>query len=158
MKNAVKRYLFPALTVFLVLFIFSNSVKDAAASGAASGRLLSLILSVIPSLEGYLDQFLLRKAAHFTEYAVLGFSLGLSFRVKISAWYREKVKGALLSAGYVLLLVPFLDETIQLFSEGRSGAVRDMWIDLAGGALGFLFLLLTTLPGKKKSAADGGDG
>jgi VanZ family protein len=39
------------------------------------------------------------------------------------------------------LFVCFIDETIQLFVEGRSGEIRDMWIDFAGVALGTLIVL-----------------
>ena len=39
------------------------------------------------------------------------------------------------------LFVAFVDETIQLFVEGRSGQVSDIWIDIAGAALGIIITL-----------------
>ena len=39
------------------------------------------------------------------------------------------------------LFVAFIDETIQLFVVGRSGEIRDMWIDFAGVALATLIML-----------------
>ena len=43
---------------------------------------------------------------------------------------------------FFLLLVPFVDETIQLFVPGRSGQISDVWLDMAGGAAGFLAAFL----------------
>ena len=37
-------------------------------------------------------------------------------------------------------MIPFVDETIQLFVEGRSGQVSDVWLDLAGALCGLLGL------------------
>lgn len=37
--------------------------------------------------------------------------------------------------------VPFLDETIQLFTEGRSGQISDVWLDMAGALTGTLLYL-----------------
>ncbi len=53
---------------------------------------------------------------------------------------------ALTSDGHVWLelhriaifAVPFLDETIQLFTEGRSGQISDVWLDMAGACFGLL--------------------
>lgn len=45
-----------------------------------------------------------------------------------------------------LLAVPFADETIQLFVEGRSGQISDVWLDLAGALTGtMLYLTLRKL-------------
>ena len=35
-----------------------------------------------------------------------------------------------------IFAVPFLDETIQLFTEGRSGQISDVWLDMSGAAVG----------------------
>ena len=37
---------------------------------------------------------------------------------------------------FLCLLTALTDETIQLFVPGRSGELRDVWIDFAGGVLG----------------------
>ena len=41
-----------------------------------------------------------------------------------------------------IVCVPSLDETIQIFVPGRSSAVRDVFIDLAGAATGLLIAAL----------------
>ena len=40
-----------------------------------------------------------------------------------------------------IFAVPFLDETIQLFTEGRSGQISDVWLDMAGALTGTLLYL-----------------
>lgn len=34
--------------------------------------------------------------------------------------------------------LPFIDETIQLFVEGRSGQITDVWLDMAGIYMGIM--------------------
>ena len=46
------------------------------------------------------------------------------------------------------VLVPFLDETIQLFVPGRSSQTTDIWIDICGGAAGVLLVHLIRMIGK----------
>ena len=40
------------------------------------------------------------------------------------------------------VLFPLLDETVQLFTEGRSAQVDDVWLDIAGVCAGTLFMVL----------------
>lgn len=37
-----------------------------------------------------------------------------------------------------VLFMPFVDETIQLFVEGRSGQISDVWLDMAGIVTGIM--------------------
>lgn len=150
MKNKIFRFLFPALTLLFVLFVFSNSMKNATESSEESGRLMEWLISVFPALAGKIGQFFIRKAAHFSEFGVLGVLFGLSNRLKCSSWYTEGREKLFSRAGLFLISVPLFDETIQLFVPGRSGEIRDLWIDIAGGTLGFLMTLLLT--GKKKKS------
>ena len=36
----------------------------------------------------------------------------------------------------MIFMVPFVDETIQLFVAGRSGQISDVWLDMSGAAAG----------------------
>ena len=40
------------------------------------------------------------------------------------------------------MAIPFTDETIQLFVEGRSGQIGDVWLDMSGVLAGFLIVKL----------------
>ena len=89
--------------------------------------------------------FVVRKCAHFSEYAVLG-GIARTFWTRVSRELGSRASSSrhrVLLAGFVLTtLVPCLDETIQLFVPGRSGSPRDVAIDLAGAATGALLTWL----------------
>ena len=78
---------------------------------------------------------LLRKAAHFTEYLVLG-SLG------IAALYQTKLRyRPVLGLGFCVT-VASLDETIQLFVSGRSAQISDVLLDSVGALDGMVLFLI----------------
>lgn len=118
---------FAAAFALWTVFIFVRSMQPAGVSNEESGRLLALLQQLVPF---ELTNHMVRKAAHFIEYAVLGF-LGW-FAVGRSGW--ERPGFALVSC----LLVALCDETIQLFVDGRAGMVADIWLDLAGALGGVL--------------------
>lgn len=120
-------------------FIFSNSLRTASASSAQSAAVLSVFLPLLKDLGASLEGFhtLLRKLGHFTEFAVLGGLLTYRRAVRRPAWAGRV--STLLLAG---LLAALTDETLQLFSVGRSAQVADVWIDFAGVALGIAASLL----------------
>ena len=84
-------------------------------------------ISSIPSLSSGLGAWdtVLRKAAHITEYAVLGALLYRAFERQLPAF----VTGVAYAA---------TDEVHQHFVSGRHGAPLDVVIDAAGVALGIL--------------------
>ena len=49
-------------------------------------------------------------------------------------------------------IVPFVDETIQLFVSGRSGQISDVWLDFCGVMCGLL--LAAALAGWRGSKTD----
>ena len=83
--------------------------------------------SSVPSLGTGLGTWdlVLRKLAHVTEYAVLGFLL--------SRAVRRPAVAVLLAAAYAVT-----DEVHQTFVEGRHGAPRDVAIDAVGALVGAL--------------------
>lgn len=118
--------LFSMLAVGVMLFAWMMSALPPAASGAQSSWLQGLIqrLTGLP-----ISEFFVRKMAHFTEYLMLGLFLGGAAR---QLGFRRR--DALLAL-LIALLVALVDETIQIFSA-RGPSVVDVWIDLAGAALG----------------------
>ena len=91
-------------------------------------------LSIGPDL----GHTLLRKLAHMTEYAVLGAFWSLQQR---RSTYKVPIQ-SLAVRWQICMLTALLDESIQLFVPGRSGEIRDVWIDSAGAALGLLAVFL----------------
>ena len=91
----------------------------------------------MPALAQRLTMHIVRKMAHFCEYTLEGFLLMLCMRVYSRRPLRHITVPML--AG---VLTALTDETIQLFSEGRSSQVTDVWLDSAGVLAGILAALL----------------
>ena len=127
-----KKKLWPwlLLTFLWLALIFWQSSRTADDSRAESLGLLYYVQKVFP----WMTHTLLRKLAHFGEYAVLGWLLtGSLYRAKNFLLLKP------LAAGLFLALC---DETLQLFVAGRGSQVQDIWIDLAGVTAGTLILWL----------------
>jgi len=117
-------------------------MKIASVSSVSSGRVLQLLQAVLrrlgmPGLAQRLTMHLVRKLAHFCEYTLEGFLLMLCMRVYSRRPLRHITVPML--AG---VLTALTDETIQLFSEGRSSQVTDVWLDSAGVLAGILTALV----------------
>ena len=107
------------------------------ASTLKSGAVLALLRRILGSEGAALTEFIVRKTAHFTEFAIEGILL-LSV-VKGYTMRPLRFLGWPLLAG---LMTALADETIQLFSLGRSSQVTDVWIDFAGVVTGTLLAFL----------------
>lgn len=129
-----------------ILFIFSNSRQVAEISEGRSENALLQAQAVLtrlglPELAGRLTDHIIRKLGHFLEYTLEGFWLMLCLRV-YTRHFVKHISWPLLGG----LLTALCDESIQLFTDGRSGQITDVWIDfsgvLAGLTVGFLILCL----------------
>jgi len=120
-------------------FIWGNSLMTGADSGALSGGILAWINSILGLGEAGAEvvHLLIRKGAHFTEFACLGLLLAWHFAM-------ADVKGAALRAFPFLggLLAACTDETIQMFVDGRGSSLLDVWVDTFGVLTGITVLLL----------------
>lgn len=136
-----KKHCYAILCIFWMLVIFWFSAQVADDSQEMSDffvRLLDALFSLdIMKNEIIQDMtsFLVRKAAHMSEYAILAILLGLTIReYKKEPW--------LLLALTATAAYAATDEFHQLFVPGRSGQFKDVLIDTAGGALGLGLLAL----------------
>ena len=86
--------------------------------------------------------FYVRKAAHFSEYFVLGL---LAFNA-VRATFRHPLI-SLCVVGAIWVAVPNLDELIQRFVPGRAGMSTDVMIDMSGFALAIALCLPFALIG-----------
>ena len=131
-----RRRTFWVLTALWLLFVWGHSLLPASVSKEESGHWLALLQNWMP----WLTDYLIRKAAHFTEYAVLGALLFGAAGVRHGLWF-PPCFGA---------LAALADETVQLFAAGRSGQVSDVWLDLAGFLAGWILIALISLIRKKR--------
>ena len=124
----------------LLLFIWGNSCLPGKLSGALSGW-LSELLGLMPS-DPSTGHGILRKLAHFTEFALLGVCLCWLFGM-----LGKKFPTPLLCG----FLVACTDEIIQCFIPDRGPAFTDVLIDTAGVAVGIGLLLAVFVIYKKKN-------
>ena len=130
----------------MLCIVWGNPMLSTEVSGSISHFIAAMLGggSGSASDEGH---FLLRKAAHFTEYAVLGVITALlfdSFKIDNAKQY--------LSAAVIGVSVPLIDETIQIFSD-RGPALADVWIDISGFALGAAVTFLVICKRRKGTNA-----
>lgn len=125
-----------AVTVFITVFIWSNSFKDSESSNSASDTVIELIQPVLDSIckDGTQQNFLVRKLAHVSEFAALGISVAFLHR-----YYMKYSRGKSFFgfACFYGLAVAVADEFIQSFSD-RTDSVNDVLIDFSGYIIGFL--------------------
>ncbi len=136
--------------ILTLAFIWGNSLLSREQSSGESAWVLQLVTPLLELFagKGNVTEHLVRKLAHFTEFALLGLELLFWFSQK-----RGKKKEALLLAMAHGLFAALTDETIQLFS-GRGSQVQDVWLDFAGVTAGALTALLLTLLIRKKQTAE----
>ena len=136
------RVVFTLALIGCIAFIFSNSMAVATVSTDSSGRVLAWMRIILrrlgqPGLAEHLTMHIVRKLAHFCEYTLEGFLLMLCMRV-YSRHPLRHITVPMLGG----VLTALTDETIQLFSEGRSSQVTDVWLDSAGVLAGILTALV----------------
>jgi VanZ family protein len=113
-----------------VLFASSSNF-----SASNTSRIIRpLLLWLFPDIsESALAQvhFLVRKAAHFTEYALLALLAARAFRTSSRAALARRW---LLASFALVASVALVDEYHQSFVPTRTGTVYDSLLDMAGGA------------------------
>ena len=158
-KHSIVLTLLLVLAVMVMIFCFS--AQTGVESGAMSGRITTRVLNlVIPGFSNFVPEkqeairstvgLIVRKLAHFSEYALLGSSLMLHNHqiekrtlVRLP-WLWSWVVGTLYAAS---------DEFHQGFVAGRGPSVVDVMIDSGGVLAGTVLLLWIILRRTKKKAS-----
>lgn len=133
------------LLIANLAFIWGNSLFPGETSGDLSGGVLAWLNQFLGLDESGAEMLhlLIRKTAHFTEFACLGALL---------TW-RCRLAGERHPAAFPVLLgmaAAVVDESIQMFTPDRGPSLTDVWIDTAGVAAGMMLLLLGHNLMKKK--------
>lgn len=123
------------LLIIWMVFIFYMSSCNGEVSSNQSGTIASVLRFIFGVKYSDVLIFIIRKCAHVSEY----FILGILVINLVSKYY---VKHCYLISFVVCVLYASSDEFHQLFVPGRSGLVRDVFIDLIGVLLGFCFMFL----------------
>ena len=135
MKRTDKRL---RICIFLLVcnlaFIWGNSLLPAEVSQAFSDWVKSFLTGMpAPKPVPGSGPDLLRKAAHFLEFASLGFLL---------SWLFGMLRKKPLTPVFCGIGAACIDETIQMFVPARGPGIRDVLIDSSGVITGMLILYL----------------
>lgn len=133
----MKKVLYWLLLIFWMIIIFSFSAQSGDQSNGLSWSVaerLSGLLKIQSGAELFeLMHHFIRKAAHFTEYAILG----VLWNLALSSYPKLESKRWLIALGASAAYAGF-DELHQYFIGGRTAAVLDVIIDTSGAFFGIL--------------------
>ena len=135
------------LIVANLAFIWGNSLVTGEDSGNLSGGILAWLNGFLGLDESGADvlHLLIRKAAHFTEFACLG---------ALVTW-RRRLGGEQKTVALPILwgmAAAVVDESIQMFTPDRGPSLTDVWIDTSGVATGMMLLILGQYLWKKNKS------
>ena len=123
----MKKSFFFTIAIFITCFIWGNSMLPVQESQELSMGVVYRVAGFVKSLGLTLTMaeldHIIRKLAHFSEFAAQGFFVYLGLmRTKINwKW-----------AALVGLVTGMIDETIQIIVPGRGSQVADVFLDWAG--------------------------
>lgn len=145
-RNNITKALSLIFVLLILWFIWGNSLLPGSESSGLSSKVVALLEKIfgpvtnLPKVTHYV-----RKLAHFSEYAALGFVLGWF-------WYLWQKPGMETFSLPLLcgLTTACIDETIQIFSPNRGSSLKDVWIDMAGFLLAFLFYRFLSAPARRR--------
>ena len=145
---AARFFLVASLLTAALIFYFSaqKGVDSQSLSDGITLRVAKLIRPDYTTLPrqaqiSYLEMLstLVRKNAHFCEFALLGFNLLCYLRLRDPA---APPRACRLQAWIIATLYAVTDEVHQMFISERSPQMLDVLIDSAGGLAGALFATL----------------
>ncbi len=125
-----------------LVFIWGNSLLPAEISQKLSDWLKALLTGADHGPGTGAGSGILRKIAHFTEFAALGFFLGWLLGMLGRGWKIPMLLG---------FAAACVDETIQAFVPGRAPGIFDVGLDTAGVAVGLLILIIGVYFKNKKT-------
>ena len=113
----------------ILIFMFSHQTGS-----ESSGLSSQIVLWIQTYLHIPISEFIVRKAAHMSEYALLTLTL-------IYGFYKNHypIQKIMIYSLIGTFLYACSDEFHQLFIPGRSGEFRDVMIDSTGGIIGIVF-------------------
>lgn len=136
------------LVLITTLFIWGNSLLPGSVSSSQSGIITKLLYPLFKNVMS-VDTLttIIRKLAHFTEYAILGLVLAY--------FYKSKTNKYLLFALLQGVITAIIDESIQLLVPNRAGLLTDVLIDTSGVLFGLLvFYIIYKLLGGNRWIKD----
>ena len=142
--------LFAVLSILWMSVIFGFSANNADKSAEQSHGVVELIMKLFVPGFSDMDEVQqeeliakydrpVRKVAHFTSYALLGFLLYLCFGSP--KWLPDKKTIPIVLAFPLCVIFAFSDEYHQTMVEGRAGRFSDVMIDSGGAIFGIVIAI-----------------
>ena len=129
-----------------VIFFFSSTQGAMTNTSRFIRPLLVFIFPNAPEETLIVYHNYIRKAAHFTEYAILAFFAARTF----SGSTKKFLQKFWFVASFILVLViALIDETNQSFNSARTGSIYDVLLDCSGGLTMILFFAFFTFASKR---------
>lgn len=140
----VRLWAYAPLVLWLgVIFYLSSPEGAFSNTSRIIGPLLDFFFPDMPEATRLIIHGYVRKAAHFSEYAVLAFLAARACVISASE-FLSRVRYLLPLA--LVIVVAVADEFNQSFEASRTASVFDVVIDVAGGAVMMTLLWLTGRP------------
>jgi len=136
LKNVLSYWL-PAVAWMAMVLAASSDPFSAKNTGEVLHAVLSWIFGQIDAVTFGLVHFLVRKSAHFTEYAILSALWFRAIRVHLNSLWR--IRWALIGL-IISLSVAILDELHQSFVPSRTGSAHDVLLDFSGAMFAQLLI------------------
>lgn len=128
------KYFIPSIFLMILIFVFSHQTGS-----ESSGLSSQIVLWIQTYLHIPITEFIVRKAAHMSEYALLT----LTF---IYGFYKNQypIQKIMIYSLIGTFLYACSDEMHQLFIGGRAGQFTDVLIDTCGGCFAIMFYYVLT--------------
>lgn len=140
------------LTIAWMGLIFYFSSQPGSVSSVQSSQFEGILSEIVPTTKQFfgfikdygLSIFSIRKLAHMFLYFILAILSYMSIYL-LKGDYVLAVKSSMLIA----ILYASLDEIHQLYIEGRSGLLTDVWVDSIGVFMGIIVVSIVKIYKKK---------
>ncbi|MBE6903054.1 MAG: hypothetical protein E7480_00400 [Ruminococcaceae bacterium] len=139
-KSLIVRIIIIIAIIVVTSVIFLNSSENIATSQQSSNAVIDVIVPNQNAENNKQINFLVRKAAHLFEFALLG-ALVMSLILNIKKAFKKHFFG---NAFFYVLAVAVIDEHIQSFYE-RTSSTSDILLDFLGALIGFAIILILKL-------------
>jgi len=151
MRKAI-RYWLPVVVWAAIIIQATGRTFDAPHTSGWLAAILSAIGLRLSTSSIAIANYVIRKSAHLTEYAIL---TALSFRA-----VREGRRGFTLRWALVVLAITVCvastDEFLQSFTPTRTSSVWDVLLDTCGGTIALLVIRLCSSPVRRHPSSEAG--
>ena len=140
-KKYIFRTIFGILSIIVAVIIFIFSSQNSTESSKTSDGVIRTIIEILPNTKNLSKvkkdeitdnmTFIVRKLAHFSIYALLGINV-----IAFLLTFNNNIRKQLIITLFICILYAISDEFHQMFSDGRSPMIRDVFIDGLGSLAG----------------------